>query len=99
MHSPARWPLYCCSETSRLLKVNHYMLRARIKMRLGGCAASSQNDDADTEGGVVRCFDPGSVTRGTPCLTWVCLQGDIKASIHGQARSVLETTSFGYRDV
>jgi hypothetical protein len=33
MHSPARWPLYCYSETSRLLKVNHYMLRTGIKMR------------------------------------------------------------------
>jgi hypothetical protein len=99
MHSPARWPLYCCSETSRLLKVNHYMLHVRIEMRLGGCVAFSQNIDTDTGPGVVRRYDPRSTTRGTACLTWVCLQGDIKASIHGQARSVLETTSFGYRDV
>jgi hypothetical protein len=35
MHSPARWPLYCCSETSRLLKVNHYMLHLRMKMGSG----------------------------------------------------------------
>ena len=42
-HSPARWPPYGRPETSRLLKVNHYMLHVRIMMRLGGCAASSQN--------------------------------------------------------
>jgi len=73
MHSPARWPLYCCSETSRLLKANHYMLHVHIKMRLGGCVAFSQNTDTDTGGGVVRSFDPGSVTRGTACLTSVCV--------------------------
>jgi hypothetical protein len=47
-HSPARWPPYGQPETSRLLKVNHYMLHVRMKMRLGGCAVSSQNTDADT---------------------------------------------------
>jgi hypothetical protein len=35
--------------------------------------------------GVVRRFDPGSVTRGTACLTWVCVQAVLKASIYGQA--------------
>jgi hypothetical protein len=29
----------------------------------------------------------------------VCTQGDLKAAIHGQARRVLETTFFAYRDV
>jgi hypothetical protein len=75
------------------------MLHLRIKMRLGGCVASSQNDDADTGVGVVRSFDPGSVTRGSACLTSVCVQGDLKAFVYGQARRVLETTFFGYRDV
>src|ERR687897_413625 len=46
-HSPARWPSYARPETSRLLKVDHYSLHLRIKMRLGGCAASSQNTEAD----------------------------------------------------
>jgi hypothetical protein len=50
-HSPDRWPPYGWPETSRLLKVNHYLLHVRIKMRLGGCVASSQNDDADTGAG------------------------------------------------
>jgi hypothetical protein len=54
-HSPTRWPPYGRPETSRLLKVNHYMLHLRIMMRLGGCAASSQNTDTDTGVGVVRC--------------------------------------------
>jgi hypothetical protein len=36
--------------------------------------------------GVVRSFDPGSVTRGTVCLTSVCVQGDLEAFIYGQAR-------------
>ena len=70
------------------------MLHLRIKMRLGGCVASSQNDDADTGVGVVRSFDPGSVIRGTACLTSVCVQGDMKAVIFGQASRVLETTFF-----
>ena len=75
------------------------MLDVRIKMRLGGCVAFSQNTDADTGGGVVSSFDPGSVTGGTACLTSVCVQGDLKAAVYGQARRVLETTSFGYRDL
>src|SRR5215213_3299491 len=84
-YSPARLLPYGRPEISRLLKVNHYSLHLRIKMRSGGCVASSQNDDADTGGGVVRSFDSGSVTRGTACLTKVCVQGDLKAVIYGQA--------------
>jgi hypothetical protein len=45
--------------------------------------------------GVVRSFDPGSVTRGTACLTSVCVQGDLKAVIFGQARRVVENTFVG----
>jgi hypothetical protein len=75
------------------------MLHVRIKMRLGGSAATSQNTDTDTGGGVVRRFDLGSVTRGTACLTWMCVQGEMKAFIYGQARRVLETTFFGYRGI
>jgi hypothetical protein len=54
-HSPARWPPYGRPETSRLLKVDHYMLHLRIKMRSGGCVAFSQNTDTDTAVGVGRC--------------------------------------------
>jgi hypothetical protein len=50
-------------------------------------------------GGVVRSFDPGSVTRGTACLTSVCPQGDLMAVEYGQGRRLVETTFFGYRDV
>src|SRR5215211_6658814 len=46
-HSPARRPPYGRPETSRLLKVDHYTLHLRIKMRSCGCAASSQKADAD----------------------------------------------------
>jgi hypothetical protein len=49
--------------------------------------------------GVGRSFDPRSTTRGTACLTKVCVQGDLKAVIHAQAGRVLETTFFGYRGV
>jgi hypothetical protein len=49
--------------------------------------------------GVVRSFDPGSVTRGRACLASVCVQGDLKAVIHTQALRVVETTFFGYRGV
>jgi hypothetical protein len=55
----AAWPRslapYGRTETSRLLKVDHYMLQVRIKMRSGGCAACSENTDADTGVGVGRC--------------------------------------------
>src|SRR5918994_2452660 len=98
-HSSARWPPYGRPETSRLLKVDHCMLHLRIKMRLGAYASSRQDTDTDTGGGVVRCFDPGSVTRGAACLTSVCVQGDMKAFRHAQARRVVETTFFGYRGV
>ena len=47
-HSPARWLPYGRPETPRLLLVDHYMLHVRIKLHLGGCAASSQNTDAHT---------------------------------------------------
>jgi hypothetical protein len=56
--------------------------------------AFSQDTDTDTGGGVVRSFDPGSVTRGKACLAWMCVQGDMKVAVYGQARRVLETTSF-----
>src|SRR5215211_7154244 len=94
-HSPTRWPPYGRPESSRLLKVSHYMLHVRIKMLSGGCVAFSQNTDTDTGGGVVRSFDPGSVTRGTACLTSVCLQGDLKAVIYGQVRRALEVPFVG----
>src|SRR5918992_2146925 len=98
-HSPARWLPYGQPETSRLINVNHYMFHLRIMMRSGGCVAFSQNTDTDTRVGVVRSFDPGSVTRGTACLTSVCIQGDLKAFICGQARRVVGTTFFGYGGV
>jgi hypothetical protein len=67
-HSPARWTLYGLRETSRLLKVDHCMLHVRIKMRSGAYASSRQDTDY-TGDGVVRSYDPGSVTRGTAVLT------------------------------
>ena len=92
-HSPARWPPYGRPETSRL-NVDHYMLHMRIKIRSGGCVAFSQNIDTDTGVGVVRSFDPGSVTRGSAWLTRMCVQGDLKAVTYGQARRVVETMFF-----
>ncbi len=56
--------------------------------------AFSQNTDTDTGGGVVRSFDPGSVTRGTAVLTSVCIYAVLKAVEYGQAHRVLETTFF-----
>jgi hypothetical protein len=85
-HSTARWPPYGRPESSRLLKVGHCMLHLHIMMRSVGCVASSQNTDTDTGVGVVRCSRGWSIMRGTACLTSVCIQGDLKASIHVQAR-------------
>ena len=44
-HSPARWPPYGRLETPRFLKVDHYILHMRMKMRLGGYASSRQDTD------------------------------------------------------
>jgi hypothetical protein len=52
------WPSYSRPESSRPLRVDHYMLHPRIKMRLGGCAASSQNTDADRGAGGGQEFRP-----------------------------------------
>jgi hypothetical protein len=37
--------------------------------------------------------------RGGACLTSVCVQGVLKGVTYGQARRVVDTTSFGYRDL
>jgi hypothetical protein len=51
---------------------NHYRSVTGIKLRSGAYASSRQ--DTDYAGaGVVRRFDPGSVTRGTACLASVCV--------------------------
>jgi hypothetical protein len=71
-HSPTRWPLYSRPETSRLLKVDHYMLHVRIKMRLGGCVLSRQDADY-TGGGIVGSFDSGSVRRGLDAQASMCV--------------------------
>jgi hypothetical protein len=49
------------------------VLRFRIRTLMG-------------RGRVVRRYDPRSTTRGTACLAWMCVQGDLKAVIYGQAR-------------
>jgi hypothetical protein len=56
-HSPAHWPPYGRYTTSRLLKVNRYMLHMRIMMRSGAYASSRQGTDY-TGGGVVRSLGP-----------------------------------------
>jgi hypothetical protein len=71
------------------------MLPVRIEKRSDQYAAPRQ----DADPGVVRSFDPGSVTGATACLTSMCVQGDLKAFIYAQARRVLETTSFAHGDV
>jgi hypothetical protein len=43
---------------------------------------------------VVRSLGPGSNIEGPAFLASVCVQGDLKAVICGQARRVLETTFF-----
>jgi hypothetical protein len=58
--------------------------------------AFSQITDTDTRGRVVRSFDPGSVTRGTACLTSVCVQRDLEAGVYAEARRAVEVPFFGY---
>jgi hypothetical protein len=70
------------------------MLHLRIKMRLGGYAASSQNTDADTGVGGWQDLITRSIMGSPACLTSMCVQGYLKVVIYGQARRVLETTFF-----
>jgi hypothetical protein len=51
LHSPARRPPYGRPETSRLLKVDHYILDVRIKMHSGAYASSRQDTDYAEAGG------------------------------------------------
>jgi hypothetical protein len=60
-HSPARWPPYGRPETSRLLKVDHYMLDVRIKIRLGAYASSRQDTDYAGAGGGQELEPPGRI--------------------------------------
>jgi hypothetical protein len=53
-------------------KADHYMLYGRTEMR-SGAYASSVRIPTMRGPGVVRSFDPGSITRGTVCLTSVCV--------------------------
>jgi hypothetical protein len=75
------------------------MLYLRIKMRLGGCATCSENDDADTGGGVVRSFDPGSVRRGLDAQASMCVEAVSTAYDSPLALWVVEKLFIGYRDV
>jgi hypothetical protein len=50
-YSPARWPAYGWSESSRLLKVNHYMLHLHTKRRSGAYASFRQDTDYAGAGG------------------------------------------------
>jgi hypothetical protein len=40
--------------------------------------------DTDTGGGVVRSLDPGSVTRGTACLTRMWIYAALRAATWGR---------------
>ena len=73
-HSSARWPPYGRPETSRLLKVDYYMLHVRMEMHLGGCAASSQDTDAHTGVGGGRRSVPWSNMKGPAVLTLMCIE-------------------------
>ncbi len=47
-HCPTHCKPNVRPESSRLLKVDHYMVHVGIKLRFGGWTASSQKADADT---------------------------------------------------
>src|SRR5215216_3774687 len=51
LHSPARWLPYGRPESSRFLKVDHYMLHLRIMMRSGAYVSSGQDTDYAGAGG------------------------------------------------
>jgi hypothetical protein len=74
------------------------MLHLRIMMRSGGCVAFSQDTDYAGAGGGQEFGPPVHDERyGLPGMD-VCTRL-FEGLIYGQARRVLETTFFGYRDV
>jgi hypothetical protein len=66
-------------------------------MRSGQYVASRQDDDT---GEGYQELRPRVLCEryGLPDIG-VCIQGDLKAVIYGRAGRVVETTSFGYRDL
>ena|SRR5215203_5068276 len=46
--------------------------------------------------GVVRSFDPGSVTRGTACLASVCVQAVLKDATWGWAPQAVKDSRRGF---
>jgi hypothetical protein len=81
-HSPARWPPYGLPETSRLLKVDHYTLHLRIKMRSCGWAASSQKADY-TGVGVGRSYEPRSDRGSLVVQTLMCIEAGLSRCLLG----------------
>jgi hypothetical protein len=63
-------------------------MRTGTKMRLGGWAVFSQNTDTDTRGRGSQEFQPPvhDERYSLPDIG-VCVQGDLKAVIYGQARA------------
>jgi hypothetical protein len=48
---------------------------------------------------VVRSFDPGSITRGTACLTSVCIQADLGRCTKCKVLRAVESPLLGYNDL
>ena len=96
-HSSARWPPEARPETSRLLKVDHYMLHLRIKMRLGQYAAPRQ--DADTGAGVARSSWGGLLDEMLPPRS-PCVYKPIWATVPSRhAPLALKGLFLGYNDL
>jgi hypothetical protein len=65
--------------TFRAQKAKHYTWRTDMKKLSGACASLRHCARILTirGRGVVRSFDPGSVTRGTSILTSMCIEADL----------------------
>ena len=98
VHSPAHWPSYGRLEPSRLLKVDHYLLHMRIKMRSGAYASSRQGTDY-AGAGVVRSLGSRVEYRRSGLPDIGVSTRRFEGLYIWAGRRVLETTYFGLRDV
>jgi|SRR5215208_732030 hypothetical protein len=95
-YSPARWPPHGRTETSRLLKVNHYMLDVRIKMRLGAYASPRQDTHYT---GVGRSSWERPIIRGPAVLTSMCIHAALSCCPTCWALWAFESSLVRYKGI
>jgi hypothetical protein len=81
-----------------VVKTQHGEVRAH-KDALGWMRDTLSEHRRRYGAGIGRSYSPGSNTRGTGCLTWMCMQADLSRCLTCQILPAIETPFLGYRDI